>query len=58
MNARDKHRREIIKALRRGADVHESMARLCGRDEGAEAYHLDMARAMREAAELLTREEG
>lgn len=53
MTAIEKHRREIIDKLRAGANVHESMARLCGRDEGAEVYHWEIAQVMREAATMI-----
>lgn len=54
MTAIEKHRREIAEKLRAGANVHETMARLCrNEDAGAEAYHLDMARVMREAATMI-----
>lgn len=53
MTAIEKHRREIVEKLRAGANVHETMARLCGRDDGAEGYHLEMAQVMREAAKMI-----
>lgn len=58
MNTRDKHRREIAEKLRAGANVHETMARLCRvEDEGAEGYHLEIAQVMREAATMIEGEE-
>lgn len=57
VTAKEKHRKKIIDKLRQGANVHEAMARLCGRDESAEGYHLDIAQVMREAALMLEGED-
>lgn len=54
MTAIEKHRRKIVEKLRQGANVHETMARLCRKeDDGAEGYHLEIAQVMREAATMI-----
>lgn len=48
-----KHRREIIRKLRAGANTHEIMARSINGDDEAMMYHMDIANVMREAARML-----
>ena len=53
MKASEEYRQEIIRKLLTGANVHEIMGLAVREDEGASAYHLEMAGAMRTAAEML-----